>query len=219
MKPAENTSGGSTPRPRAADAPPDEQSLVPGAPRPPFVFFAHPTSWDVVLIDEKPVIVPNLCRLDYRAGRGGVRAVRGSPIGDPGPAKLDMKRRGWIEIPRSTGGKAFGEQFDDYVVGYNGSRGTIHVPVWERLQVLGNSVHVEHDTDVGFDAWRRDLVNKVVPGPNAAALNALRGRLQNMISRRSARANGSAQFTVELLRQKLKVFETTKGRAKAQGGE
>ena len=212
MKPV--TSSPSTSyRPRAADELPSQRPRLPASPAPPFELLAHPESWDVAMVAGTPQLVPNLCRFEFRPGRNGVRARKGSAIGDAGNALVERVRRGWVRIPRTTGGQAWGEAFSDYCVAYDGELGTIHVPVWERLEVIGRRVVTLHDDDPGFDAWRAGLVDRgVLSSPSAAVLAATRQRLVQMIARRSRRDGRGAELTAELLRERLQVFDVQNGR-------
>lgn len=204
-------SGAPVARPRATAPAVASGRLVPLDPCPPFVFLHHPHRWDVAIIGDKPTIVPALRRFEFRGGRSGVVPIRGHAVGDASEALAARERMGWQQIPATIGGTAFGEPFTDYCVGYEGTRGDVHLSVWERPIVLGTRCTIEHDADPGYDVWRASLVGKVIEPPNAPALAALRAHLSAGYRRRASRTtNASSLASAELFKAKLVALDPPK---------
>lgn len=196
-------------RPRAAAPAVATGRLVPLDPCPPFVFLHHPHRWDVAIIGDKATIVPALRRFEFRGGRSGVVPIRGHAVGDASEALAARERMGWQQIPASVGGTAFGDLFTDYCVQYEGTRGAVHMSVWERPIVLGTRCTIEHDIDPGYDAWRASLVGKAIEPPNAPALAALRAHLSAGYRRRASRTtNASSQASAALFQAKLVALDS-----------
>lgn len=208
-KPAATTTapvGGSGPpraKPAASVPAAAAGALVPMDPSPPFVFLAHPHSWDVAMVGNEALLVPSLRAFQFRGGRSGVIPLRRSAVGDPTEALASRGRLGWVQIPRSTGGKAFGEDFTDYCVGYDGTAGDVHMPVWQRPIVVGTRVLLDYDDD-GWNRWRHALIGSVLDAPSAPALAALRSRLTSGQRRRANRTgSASAKAAADLFGAKL----------------
>lgn len=138
-----------------------EAPPVASAPRPPFLFMAHASRWQVY--EPAPgvfEVLPNLGQLTLQAGVSNVRRTRSGAL-DARDAIEQRRRAGWTVIPHDVDGPGT-STLREPAPGCFTSR-------WERL-VPGTR---EADVDVaGFCAWLRSLVDRGIVRPMLAVVGA-----------------------------------------------
>lgn len=200
---------GEAPKPRQVAA--AKVRLEPAAD---FTFLHHFHQWDVVLIDEKPVLVPRLRQFHHEPGVAAVEDVKDpAGNGDPDRALGLLARKGWAAIPKSGKFSAFGEVFTNYVMAYPGHRGLVHMSVWKRPYVRGGQVITDFDEE-GWHRWLAGLMSAgVVAPPDRVTKRAVELEFRQMMRRLQTSGSRSALAAehAEVYEQKLGAFAVVSG--------
>ena len=146
---------------RAPDPAPTAGNVLRADPSTQFHFLHHPLQWDVYGQGDAAVLLPRLRVFRLEPGVSGVIQVKGRNDGNGLNALAERKQDGWIEIPRGPV-QAWGKEFPDYCLRYDGHRGPVHAEAWRKFTILGTRVVEEWDLK-GWTAYLQGLVGKVIP--------------------------------------------------------
>ncbi len=176
-----------------------------------FVFLHHPHRWDVVLHEDKALLIPALRKFHFEPGVSGVHQVRATGLGNAAPALATLGERGWTVIDPNMEVKAWGKTEDGYVREFAGHRGPVHLDVWTKPYILGGQVVLDID-DAGFIEFRASLVAaRLVPPCDKIVRKALQTRMRRAMIKRRTTETAQSIAASEVYEQKLAAFTVIDG--------
>jgi hypothetical protein len=157
----------------------------------PWWFKFHPFRWQV-LPDGR--VVPQLGKLKGEPGVGGV-----SKDGDTSWARAKAADKGWTVLPWNVLG-------EDYIRTVETSRGTVYLPRWADVKILGNRAIITPNLEAFWDWSARLMDEGIVPYPDPSILDGMadaqRQRMETVLARVGDQsARGKAEI------ERLEVIE------------